>query len=102
MPDLTPRQLALLRILADADGPQAASYVAARYMEAHPGEQYGRYLAGWELEEMAEAPAGLEDLCEKRMAYVARIGDGTIQALLWEIAPDGRKALAAHDRRTTR
>jgi hypothetical protein len=101
MPDLTPRQIAILRILADADGPQAASYVAARYMEEHPEERYGRHLAGWDLAEMEAAPAGLETLGEPRPAYVTRIGAGPNAAATWEITPAGRRALKKIERAKT-
>ena len=95
MPDLTPRQLALLRILADADGPQAASYVAARYMEAHPGEVYGRSECARELWDLALIGNGGPFVCPF-------LREPTILTALWEIAPAGRKALKAHDRRSAR
>lgn len=49
MPDLTPRQLAILRILADTDGPQAASFVAACYMLGTGREEMRRDTARQEL-----------------------------------------------------
>lgn len=80
MPDLTPRQLALLRILADADGPQAASFVAACYMIAHSREAFRR----------DNARQDLEGLCASAHVISHTSAGG---AVLWEIAPAGRKAL---------
>ena len=87
--NLTHRQLAILRILADADGPpHAASFVAACYMVSHHREELRRDVARQELEAL------------RSMEFVeSHTSPGG--AILWEITPAGHLALKKNKRAKT-